>query len=259
MKNTKKYRSKYRGETSIPPPKFIEVSPPPYALIRRVNMNNKTIAQIFYEIADLLEIKGVAFKPATYRKAARSIENLDKDISIIYKEKKLKGIKEITGIGESIAKKIEEYLKKNKIKYFEELKEETAIQQIVTHYFETKGLPLNKLKESARKKKIIYSRFTRPAKQLLVLSGSVKKAKEAIDKVAEWAQSRNLDYAIETVFKKWLELDRLKPKEVVKKPHFQGNPMVWSETKRKWYVITPENEWLEFAGKEEEIEWRIVK
>ena len=138
-------------------------------------------------------------------------------------------------------------------------KEETKIQEIVNHYFYSKGLSLEQIKKDAKKKKIIYSRFTRPAKQLLELAGSVKKAKKAIDKVAEWANSRGLDYAIETVFKKWLELDRLKPKEIVKKPYYQGNPMVWSETKRKWYVISPEGNWLEFAGKESEIEWRIEK
>ena len=91
------------------------------------------------------------------------------------------------------------------------------------------------------------------------LAGSVEKAKEAIDKVAQWAQSRNLDYAIETVFKKWLELDRLKPKEVVKKPFYKGNPMVWSETKKKWYVIDKNGNWLEFAGKKSDIEWKIIK
>lgn len=153
--------------------------------------------------------------------------------------------------------KIPKIKKKKKTK--KQIRQETAIQKIVNHYFFTKGLTLNQIKEDAKKKKIIYSRFTRPAKQLLELAGSVRKAKNAITKVAEWAKSRNLDYAIETVFKKWLELDRLKPKEIVKKPYFLGNPMVWSETKRKWYVISPEGDWLEFAGREEEIEWRIIK
>lgn len=136
---------------------------------------------------------------------------------------------------------------------------ETAIQQIVNHYFYTKGLTLDKIKNDAKKKKIIYSRFTRPAKQLLELAGSVKKAKEAIDKVAEWAKSRNLDYVIETVFKKWLELDRLKPKEIIKKPFYLGSPMIWSQTKKKWYVITEDNEWREFAGDEKDIKWKISK
>ena len=135
---------------------------------------------------------------------------------------------------------------------------ETSIQQIVNHYFNTKGLTLDEIKKSAKKKKIIYSRFTRPAKQLLSLAGSVKKAKEAIDRVASWAISRNLDYAIETVFKKWLELDRLKPKEIVKKPFYHGSPMVWSETKKKWFVISEDGEWLEFNDSEKEIEWKIT-
>jgi len=214
-------------------------------------MKNKEIAKILYETAELLEIKGVSFKPKAYRKAALSLENLEQDIS------EIKNIKQIPGIGESIAQKIKEYLKKNKISYYEKLKKETAIQQIVTYYFDTKGLSLEELKKNAKKKKIIYSRFTRPAKQLLELSGSVQKAKQAIDKVAKWANSRNLDYAIETIFKKWLELDRLKPKEIVKKPYFQENSMIWSKTKRKWFVITPDGRWLEFAGKEREIEWKI--
>jgi hypothetical protein len=92
---------------------------------------------------------------------------------------------------------------------------------------------------------------------LLDLAGSVEKAKEAITTVSKWATSRKLDYAIETIFKKWLELDRLKPKEVVKKPFYQNDPMVWSEQKKKWFVIR-DGEWLEFADKENTIEWRII-
>lgn len=220
---------------------------------------NKKIAKILYEISELLEIKGVPFKPNAYRKAAKYLESSKEDVSAVYKEKGLKGIKEMPGVGESIAKKIEEHLKKDKIKYYEELKAETALRQVITFYFKTKGLSLGELKNNAKKKKIIYSRFTKPAKQLLELAGSIEKAKEAIDKVAAWAKSRSLDYAIETVFKKWLELDNLKPKEVVKKPFFQGKPMIWSETKRKWYVIDKYGEWLEFAGKENEIEWKTIK
>ena len=202
-------------------------------------------------MADLLEIKGTAFKPQAYRRAAKTLESLNEDIS--------RDFKKLPGIGEGIAKRIKEYLKTKKIKDYEKLKEETAIQQIVTCYFKTKGLSLEELKRSARKRKIVYSRFTKPAKQLLELAGSLEKAKETMTKVAEWANSRGLDYSIETVFKKWLEMDRLKPKEIVKKPFFREDPMIWSETKKKWYVISPHGEWLEFAGKESEIEWRIVK
>jgi hypothetical protein len=90
------------------------------------------------------------------------------------------------------------------------------------------------------------------------LAGSTQKAKDAIKKVADWANSRKLDYAIETVFKKWLEIDRLQPKEIVKKPFYRGDPMVWSQARRKWFVVTAGGEWLEYADKEELIEWRLV-
>ena len=227
---------------------------------------NKKIAEIFREMAELLNIRGdSAFHINAYRKAAAYLETLQTDVSDIYKDLPAqagKGYKVFLVpkiIGDKNAKKIEEYIKKRKIKEYEELKEETAIRQVITHFFLSKGLGLQELKENAKKRKIIYSRFTKPAKQLLELAGSVEKAKEAIDKVASWANTRKLDYAIETVFKKWLELDRLKPKEIVKKPFYKGDPMVWSETKRKWFVISKYGEWLEYAGKKEEIEWRIIE
>ncbi|HNP79390.1 MAG TPA: hypothetical protein PKI00_00895 [Candidatus Pacearchaeota archaeon] len=135
-------------------------------------------------------------------------------------------------------------------------KKETDIQEVVNHFFSTKGLSLEQIKEDAKKRKIIYSRYTRPAKELIELAGSVKKAKQAMTIVADWAKSRKLDYSIETVFKKWLELDKLKPKEIIKKPYYRNQPMVWSQTKRKWFVIDDGGEWLEFADKEDKIEWK---
>jgi len=223
-------------------------------------MINEKISKILYDIEKLLEIKGgLVFKSRAYHRAAKALDNLKEDIKKVYQEEGLKGLKQLDGIGDSIATKIEEYIKKEKIKYYEELKEETAIRQIITYFFETKGVSLNELKRDAKKRKIVYSRYTKSAKQLLELAGSIEKAKAAINKVADWANSRDLDYTIETVFKKWLELDRLKPKEIVKKPFFRNMPMIWSETKKKWFVIDPQGEWLEFAAKEDQIEWRISK
>ncbi len=226
---------------------------------------NEELANIFNETARLLEIKGdSAYRINANKNVARILANLPQNVEEIYKEKGVKGLKEIKGIGESSAKKIEEYITTSKrgkanIKEFTKLQEETAIRQVVTHFFASKGLGLQELKENAKKRKIIYSRFTKPAKQLIELAGSVNKAKAAIDTVAAWATTRKLDYTIETVFKKWLELDTLKPKEAVKKPFFMGDPMVYSDLRKKWYVISKSGEWLMFAGKEKDIEWREIK
>jgi hypothetical protein len=220
---------------------------------------NKELAGIFRHTADLLEINSVKFKPAAYRKAAKALDELEDSVEDIYKASGLKGLDKISGVGKSISAKIEEYLTKKKILSYEELKEKTALREIVTHFFESKSISIKQLKMNAKKQKIIYGRYAAPAKQLLELAGSVEEAKKAITKVAEWANTRELDYTIETVFKKWLELDRLKPKEVVKKAFYRDMPMVWSEAKKKWFVIRDDSEWLEFADSEDKIEWKIVK
>ncbi|HHO57205.1 MAG TPA: DNA polymerase III, partial [Thermoplasmatales archaeon] len=87
-------------------------------------MKNQEIARILYQIADLLEIKGVEFKPRAYRKAAQNIEGLSVDIEDLYREGKLESI---PGVGKNIAKKIEEYIKTGRVKKLEELKEEIPV------------------------------------------------------------------------------------------------------------------------------------
>jgi DNA polymerase (family 10) len=85
-------------------------------------MRNSEVAQLLYNISELLEIKGEnAFKIRAYAKAARAIEGLTEDIEKIAKEKRLK---EIPGVGESIAEKIEEYLAAEKLEFYEELKKQ---------------------------------------------------------------------------------------------------------------------------------------
>ena len=226
--------------------------------------NNLIISKKLTEIADLLEIKGRTgsnenFRKSAYRKASATLLEIDKDIAEIYGKDGKKGITAINGIGKSIADKIEEFLVEGDIKSLKELQQETAIQQVIACYFETKNVSLDELKKNARKKSIVYSRYTKPAKQLIELAGSVENAKKAITKVSCWANSRDLEYSIETVFKKWLELDKLKPKEVVKKPFYNGNPLIWSESRKKWFVVDETNTWLEFADTEDKIEWKINK
>jgi len=85
-------------------------------------MRNLEIASLFYAIADILEIQSVQWKPQAYRKAARSMESLPNAVDSIYSEKGLKGLLEISGVGEGLAKKIAEYLDTGKINEYEKLK-----------------------------------------------------------------------------------------------------------------------------------------
>lgn len=86
---------------------------------------NLEVAHILYEIADLLELQGVQWKPQAYRKAAQSIESLSEDVAVYAKEKKLQ---DIPGVGVAIAEKIEEIVKTGRLKYLSTLRKEIPIR-----------------------------------------------------------------------------------------------------------------------------------
>ena len=85
-------------------------------------MRNSEVAQILREIAVLLEIKGEnRFRVLAYQEAARKIESWPEAIEVLAEEGRLR---EISGIGEGLSAKIEEYLRTGKIEYLEELTKE---------------------------------------------------------------------------------------------------------------------------------------
>ncbi len=79
---------------------------------------NSDAAELFREIADLLDVLGEKFKPEAYRRAARSIESLTEDLKAVAARGDLRTI---PGVGEAIAEKIEEYLTTGKVDYYERL------------------------------------------------------------------------------------------------------------------------------------------
>ncbi|HHE76786.1 MAG TPA: DNA polymerase III, partial [Candidatus Parcubacteria bacterium] len=113
-------------------------------------MANKELAKIFYEISDYLKMDNIPFKPAVYRRAALTIDGLEEDIEAIYKKKGLNGLKDIPGIGESIALKIEEFLKTGKIKYYEKFKKRMPLN--LEELTSVEGL-------GPRKAKILYEKL----------------------------------------------------------------------------------------------------
>ena len=85
-------------------------------------MKNKLIADIFKDIAEILEIKGENFfKIRAYKKAAQNIESLPGDIEAFAKDDRLK---DIPGIGRDLEEKIKEIVSTGKLKYLEELKKD---------------------------------------------------------------------------------------------------------------------------------------
>ena len=82
-------------------------------------MKNREVADILYQMAELLELQAEnRFKIIAYSKAARAIEGLPEDITLVCREKRLQAI---PGVGRAIADKVEEYLKTGKIAAHQEL------------------------------------------------------------------------------------------------------------------------------------------
>jgi len=93
-------------------------------------MTNLEVAAILHEVADLLEIKGVRFKPHAYRRAAMAIETLPEDVADVAREGRLG---DIPGVGRGIAEKIEEIVKTGRLAYLESLRRElpAGVQELI--------------------------------------------------------------------------------------------------------------------------------
>lgn len=84
-------------------------------------MDNKKIANILYDIANLLDIKDIKYESIAYRRAARSIEDESQDLKKLYKMGGTAALMDIDGVGMGIAENIEYMLinkgKSDKLNY----------------------------------------------------------------------------------------------------------------------------------------------
>jgi len=88
-------------------------------------LNNQELAQIFDNIADMLSIRGeIVYKTLAYRRAAESLRAQTRSVEDIWREGKLK---DIQGVGDAIAKKIDALLSQGKMPFYEELKAEVPV------------------------------------------------------------------------------------------------------------------------------------
>lgn len=96
-----------------------------HGIINRMNgkhFSNQELSEIFYRIADLLEIKGeVIYKVLAYRKAADSLKDLSRSAYDLWQEGRLT---DIPGVGKAIAEKIDELFSTGKLDFYENLSRE---------------------------------------------------------------------------------------------------------------------------------------
>ena len=90
-------------------------------------MDNKEIAKIFYEMAALMEMQDIAFKPRAYERAAQAIENLDEEISARYVREGRESLESIEGVGKGIADHLEELLRTGSFREYVRMKKKIPV------------------------------------------------------------------------------------------------------------------------------------
>lgn len=154
---------------------------------------NWKIARIFYQIADILELKNDRWRPQAYRIAAQTLESLKEPVNEIYVRKGERGLMELPGIGEALARKIIQYIETKKIDKLENLKK--TIPQGLYEMMLIPGI-------GVKKAKLFYSRGIKTIKQLknaaekhelLQIAGFKKRAEE---KILEGIKSKGIESRI---------------------------------------------------------------
>ena len=83
-------------------------------------MRNAELARVFRDLAAYLDMEGVPFKPRAYEKAAQAIESHDRPLDEMYRASGVKALRQIPGVGASMADKLEELIRSGKCKLREQ-------------------------------------------------------------------------------------------------------------------------------------------
>ncbi len=83
---------------------------------------SKELAKIFLEFAYWHQINNEPFKPRAYELAGEAIEALGDEVDETWRKGGIKALKELPGIGQSIAEKIDEYFSTGKITEYDRIK-----------------------------------------------------------------------------------------------------------------------------------------
>src|SRR4030066_1219763 len=160
-------------------------------------MKNSEVARILRNISILLDMEDAPFKPRAYEKAALTIEALEEDVEQTYTKGGLKALKQIPGVSESIAEKIEELVKTGKLKYYEELSEKAPVDLEALSSIE--GLGPKKIKVLWQKlgiKSIDDLEKAALAHKISELPGFKKKTEENILKGIDFAKKSKGRYIL---------------------------------------------------------------
>ncbi len=85
------------------------------------------LAKILFEIGYFDEMTGVPFKPRAYQLASELVAALGNEIKDAWRKGGIKALKDMPGIGQSIAEKIDEFFRTGKVRAYQEMKKKFPV------------------------------------------------------------------------------------------------------------------------------------
>lgn len=93
-------------------------------------VTNAEIAAALREMALLLDLDGVAFKPRAYEKAAQAVDGAAQNLRDLWAARGVKGLDDIPGLGKGIAGKVDELLRSGRIQALRDLRERFPVDVV---------------------------------------------------------------------------------------------------------------------------------
>jgi DNA polymerase (family 10) len=173
---------------------------------------NQKVSEALAQMGRFLAMKKEPWKPRAYEKAAEIITSLEEDVEDIWKRGGIKALKEIPGVGQSIAETIEEFLKTGKIKKLASLEKRTPVN--LSELSKVEGLGPQKVQKLYQELGITnLKELEKAAKsgKIAPIAGFGKKTEENILRGIEFAKTAGSRYVLGFAMPKVkLVIERLK-------------------------------------------------
>jgi DNA polymerase (family 10) len=90
-------------------------------------LSNQEIAHVLFEVATLYEMRNETYKARAYEHVAFGVQSFTRPIIELYGEEGREGLKKVSGVGEGIARHLEQLIKTGHLKRYDQLKKKVPV------------------------------------------------------------------------------------------------------------------------------------
>jgi DNA polymerase (family 10) len=90
-------------------------------------LSNQEIAHVLFEVATLYEMRDETYKARAYEHVAFGVQSFNRPVIELYAEEGRNGLKKISGVGEGIARHLEQLIQTGHLKRYDQLKKKVPV------------------------------------------------------------------------------------------------------------------------------------